>query len=114
MKSREDALAFCLSLPESYCDTPFRDANWTLARHRANRKAFALVFERSGHIWINVKAAPGWRDFWRQSHASVIAAYHMNKEHWNSLILDGSIPAADIRQMIEDSYHLTLPKTKTR
>ena len=32
-------------------------------RHRANQKTFALIFERQGHIWINVKAEPQWVDF---------------------------------------------------
>lgn len=47
--------------------------------------------EREGHIWVNVKVDPEWRDFWRNTYSSVIPAYHQNKEHWNSIILDGTI-----------------------
>lgn len=112
MKTREEALAFCLSLPGTFCDMPFRDPNWTVARRRENRKIFACVFEREGHIWINVKADPEWRDFWRSAFSSVIPAYHMNKKHWNSIVLDGTVPDRDIERMIGESYDLTGMKKK--
>ena len=68
---------------------------------------FALIYERNGQIWINVKCDPEWRDFWRETYPSVVAAYHMNKEHWNSIILDGTVPGKEIRRMIAESYDLT-------
>lgn len=43
---------------------------------------------------------------WRQTYASVIPGYHLNKEHWNTVIIDGSIPDEDIRRMIAESYDL--------
>lgn len=58
-------------------------------------------------MWVNVKCEPQWRDFWRDAFASVVPAYHMNKTHWNSVILDGTIPEKDIRRMIGESYDLT-------
>ena len=64
------------------------------------------IYERNGFIWLNVKVNTQWRDFWRQVYPSVLPAYHMNKEHWNSVILDGSIPEEKIRQMIGESYDL--------
>lgn len=110
MNKREEVIEFCLTLNEAYEDKPFRDPNWTVIRHRANRKVFAWIFEREGHIWINVKCDPQWRDFWRDAFASVLPAYHLNKEHWNSVILDGSVPEDDLKRMIEESYELTRPK----
>ena len=47
---------------------------------------------------------------WRQAYKSVLPAYHMNKKHWNSLILDGTIPEDDIRRMIAESYDLCAKK----
>lgn len=91
---------------------PFHDTNWTLIRRKDNKKAFAWIYERMGHIWINVKCDPEWRDFWRDAYESVIPAYHQNKEHWNSIILDDSIPEKDVIRMIEESYDLTGPKRK--
>lgn len=110
MKSRREAIDYCLSLENTYEDYPFRDTNWTLMRHVKNKKVFAWIFEKNGQIWINVKCEPGALVFWRQSYASVIPAYHLNKEHWNSIILDGSIPKKEIYEMIRQSYLLTKGK----
>ncbi|MDO5292623.1 MAG: MmcQ/YjbR family DNA-binding protein [bacterium] len=112
MMTREEAIVYCLTFKEVREDYPFKDTNWTLMRHKENKKAFACIYMREGHIWINVKCDPEWRDFWRGAYASVVPAYHMNKEHWNSIILDGSIKEEDIKRMIEESYALTQPKKK--
>lgn len=106
MKKREDVIAYALTLPETYQDMPFRDPNWILIRYRRNKKAFAWTYERNGHIWINVKVDPEWREFWRSTYSAVVPGYHQNKEHWNSIILDGSIPEAEIKRMIAESYDL--------
>lgn len=112
MKTRAEAIAACMHLPGVYEDYPFDDPGWTCMRHGANRKIFAFIFERNGRIWINVKAEPLKADFWRDAFAAVAPAYHMNKRHWISIILDGSMDEADIRMLIEDSYRLTAPKIK--
>ena len=110
MLTRKEVLDYGITLPDVYVDTPFRDTNWVLLRCRGNRKAFAWTFEREGKIWVNVKVAPEWRDFWRNAYQSVIPAYHLNKEHWNSIILDGSIPPQEIKRMIAESYDLVKGK----
>lgn len=112
MKTREEAVGFCLTLPDTYEDAPFHDLNWTVVRCRQNRKVFAWIYERQENIWINVKVDPEWRDFWRNAFTAVIPGYHLNKEHWNSIILDGTVPEKDIRRMIADSYDLVRPKIK--
>lgn len=112
MKTRKDAVDFCLQLENTYEDYPFSDKNWTLMRHRKNNKVFAWIFERNGHMWINVKGSPEWCDFWRSEYKSVIPAYHLNKTHWNSIILDGTVPNEKIHDMIYDSYKLTEKKRR--
>ena len=107
MQTRQEAIAHCLAYPGAYEDYPFHDPNWCVIRHRANKRVFAWIFEREGRIWINVKCDPQWRDFWREAFASVVPAYHLNKKHWNSIRLDGSIPEPDIHRMIGESYDLT-------
>ena len=107
MKTREDAIKYCKSFYNVYEDYPFHDANWTIMRHKQNKKMFAAIYEREENIWINVKCDPEWREFWRNAFASVIPAYHMNKQHWNSIILDGTILEKDIQRMIAESYDLT-------
>ena len=110
MTTREEVVAFCATFPNVYKDAPFHDDNWVLMRHKENKKTFACIYERQGHIWINVKCDPQWRDFWREAFTSVIPAYHMNKEHWNSIILDGTVPDGDVERMLEESYRLTEKK----
>lgn len=67
-----------------------------------------------GYIHLNVKVNPEWRDFWRSTFASVIPAYHQNKEHWNTVILDGTIPDADVKRMIAESYDLVTDSPSKR
>lgn len=106
MKTRKEALSYGLSFADTYQDAPFHDANWQLIRYRPNQKAFLWTYEKDGQICLNVKTDPAWRDLWRKTYASVIPAYHQNKEHWNTIILDGSIPDKEIRRMIAESYDL--------
>ena len=106
MKTREEALTYGLSFPNTYQETPFRDPNWQLVRVKESKKAFLWVYERNGYMNLNVKTDPEWRDFWRHSFEAVLPGYHQNKEHWNTIILDGSIPDEDIKRMIAESYDL--------
>lgn len=112
MKTRQDAIKYCLSLYNAFEDYPFRDDNWTIMRHRGNKKMFAAIYDRMGHIWLNLKCDPDLAYIWRNTFESVIPAYHMNKYHWNSVILDGTVPVDAIQTMIADSYDLTKPKHK--
>ena len=102
-----------LALGDAYTDMPFHDDNWVLVRHRHNRKTYAFTFERQGHIWVNLKFPADWRDFFRDVYPSVRPAYHMNKEHWSSVILDGSIPDDEIARMM-DKNAATVRSRKSR
>ena len=95
-----------MTFPDVYEDYPFKDHNWTLMRWKKSRKNFASIYEREDKIWINVKCDPEWITFWREAYQAVVPAYHMNKKHWNSIILDGTIPEQEIKRMIAESYDL--------
>lgn len=114
MNTRAEAITFCNTLSNVYKDSPFRDSNWMLMRHNANKKVFAWIYEREDLIWINVKCDQEWIQFWRNAYNSVKPGYHLNKQHWNSIILDGTVPDCDIKRMIEESYGLTKPKQKKK
>lgn len=106
MKTRGEALAYALSFPKTYQEAPFHDNNWQLVRVEGSKKAFLWTYEREGYINLNVKADPQWRDFWRSTYASVIPGWHQNKDHWNTIILDGTVPEQEIQRMIAESYDL--------
>lgn len=114
MKTREEALAYGLSFPDTYQEAPFRDPNWQLVRVKGAKKAFLWTYERDGYINLNVKVDPRWRDVWRLTYEAVIPGWHQNKEHWNTIILDGSIPDADVRRMIAESYDLVTDSPSKR
>ena len=114
MITREEVLKFGLSFQNTYEEKPFHDQNWQLVRVKGSRKAFLWIYDRDGYVNLNVKADPEWRDFWRSAYEAVTAGYHQNKEHWNTLILDGSIPDKDIKRMIAESYDLVTDSPKKR
>lgn len=107
MKEKKEAITYCLTYKDVYEDYPFHDPNWCVIRHKKNNKVFAWIFDKDGYVWINVKCDPEWRDFWRSAYDAVKPAYHLNKTHWNSIILDGTVSERDICRMIEESYDLT-------
>ena len=114
MKTREEALAYGLSFPYTYKEAPFHDQNWELVRVHGSKKAFLWVYERNGYINMNVKVNPEWRDFWRKAYPAVQPGYHQNKEHWNTIILDGSVPDDAVREMIAESYRLVTDSPSKR
>ena len=114
MTTREEALAYGLSFPDTYQQAPFHDPNWQLVRVKGSKKVFLWTYERDGYINLNVKVDPEWRDFWRSAFDSVIPGWHQNKEHWNTIVLDGSIPDQDVKRMIAESYDLVTTSPSKR
>ncbi|MBQ8507072.1 MAG: MmcQ/YjbR family DNA-binding protein [Clostridia bacterium] len=114
MRTREEAIAACLSFPDAFEDYPFSDLNYTAMRHKTNQKTFAFILEREGKIWINLKVDPQWRNFWIDAYEAVVPGYHMNKTHWISVILDGSMTDGQIIPLIEESYNITQSKKRSK
>ena len=106
MKTREEAINYGLSFQDTYMEAPFHDPNWQLIRVTESKKVFLWIYERNGYINLNVKVRPEWRDFWRDAYEAVTAGYHQSKEHWNTVILDGTILYYVVKQMIAESYDL--------
>ena len=106
MRTREEALAYGLSFPNTYQEAPFHDENWQLVRVKGSKRAFLWTYELEGRMQLNIKVSPEWRDLWRQAYEAVIPGYHQNKEHWNTIILDDTIPDNEVKRMIAESYDL--------
>ena len=105
-KTRKQAIKFGLTFPDTYEDMPFHDENWQLIRYKYNKKAFLWIYEKDGYVNLNIKVDPEKAYFWREAYSSVLPGYHQNKMHWNTIILDGTIPDKDIQLMIAESYDL--------
>ena len=71
-------------------------------------KMFALSQLGSDSLRVSLKCEPRLAEALRAAHPAVIPGYHLNKRHWNTVIIDGSLPEAMVRSLIEDSYDLVV------
>ena len=113
MLTKKEIIEYCNTYSGVYEDYPF-DGEWTAMRLQLNKKCFALIYERNAKPCLNLKCEPMQADFLRRVYPSIIPAYHMNKTHWNTVIIDGSIPNEEIFEMISHSYDLIKPKIKQK
>ncbi|WP_425055080.1 MmcQ/YjbR family DNA-binding protein [Pseudomonas abyssi] len=94
-----------LAKPEAELDYPFGpDA----AVFKVQGKMFALLYQRGGSDCVNLKCDPHEAVGLRDLFAAVTPGYHMNKRHWNSVRLDGSVPDGELQRMIDQSYTLVV------
>lgn len=108
---KEKVRNYFLSCPESYEDFPFGEE---ITIFKIKNKWFGLLVEREGNLQINLKCDPDEALILRDLFRSVLPGYHMNKKHWNTVILDGSIPEKEIEAMIYSSYVLIVEKLKKK
>jgi predicted DNA-binding protein (MmcQ/YjbR family) len=97
----------CLSLPGAEETFPFGPENSVF---KVAGKMFALSRLDGTPLRISLKCDPALADQLREAHAAVIPGYHLNKRHWNTVIIDGSLTPDAIGDMIEDSYDLVVSK----
>jgi predicted DNA-binding protein (MmcQ/YjbR family) len=97
---------YCISKKGVTESFPFGDDTLVF---KANEKIFALV-NLNGELSINLKCDPSLAIELRERYSSVIAGYHMNKKHWNTIFLDGSVPDKEILKWIDHSYELVTGK----
>ena len=112
--SPEELRDYCLSLTAAEETFPFGPETSVF---KVAGKMFALSQLGADSLRVSLKCEPELAEALRESHAAVLPGYHLNKRHWNTVILDGSIPDDTIREMIEDSYELVvsgLPRARRR
>ena len=73
-------------------------------------KIFALSRLAETPVRVSLKCAPTLAEELRVAHRAVLPGYHLNKRHWNTVIIDGSLPDTMIADMVEDSYDLVVSK----
>ncbi|TPE54122.1 MmcQ/YjbR family DNA-binding protein [Maribrevibacterium harenarium] len=76
--------------------------------YKVQNKMFALLTRHDGKDLLNLKCPPDHAIELRDIFPAVIPAWHMNKKHWNSVILDGSLPAGEIERLIDLSYAIVV------
>lgn len=98
---------YILSMPNSYLDYPFGEG---VAVYKtgpeADGKMFALISEKSDPLQISLKCDPLLAETLREKYETVLAGYHLNKKHWNTILLTGQLPWEEIKGLILLSYNL--------
>ena len=109
---RHELKAACLALPGAAEDFPFGDE---VSVFKVGGKMFAASHLDNDPLQISLKCDPDLAVELRAAHPAIVAGYHLNKRHWNTVTLDGSLPERLVTDMLVDSYDLvvaSLPKAR--
>ncbi|MDX1735407.1 MAG: MmcQ/YjbR family DNA-binding protein [Halioglobus sp.] len=101
------ARKYLLHKPEAFEDFPFGP---DVAVMKVCGRMFATLSREKGIANMNLKCEPAEALILRDIFPAVLPGYHMNKTHWNTVVLDGSIPQGEIERMIDNSYALVVRK----
>ncbi len=94
---------YLLSLPGAKLGYPFGEDT---AVYKVNDKMFALVREGKEPVQISLKCDPLLAETLRNKYETVLAGYHLNKKHWNTILLTGQLSWPEIKDLINHSYQL--------
>ena len=108
---RDGLLDLLTGMPGAVEDYPFGDE---VAVFKVGGKMFALVSLDDDPGFVNLKCDPALALELREQHAAVRPGYHTNKKHWNTVDLDGTVAADELREMVEHSYLLVVSKLPKR
>lgn len=103
----EEIRDYALSLPR--VDEGFPFGNDTLV-FKVDNKIFLLASLSTEVLQFNVKCNPEYALELREQYSCILPGYHMNKKHWNTIIVEGQLSASQIRQFIAESYSLVARK----
>lgn len=95
---------FLLSLPGAWLDYPFGEG--VAVYKTAEGKMFALLKEGSSPLHLSLKCDPLLAKTLRERYESVMEGYHLNKKHWNTLLLTGQLDDEEVKDLIRHSYNL--------
>jgi predicted DNA-binding protein (MmcQ/YjbR family) len=101
----------CLAKPGAVEDFPFGEE---VSVFKVAGKMYALTNLDAAPLEVSVKCDPDVAEALRSANAAIRPGYHLNKRHWNTIALDGSIADTEIEDMIQDSYDLVVAKLSKR
>lgn len=105
----ESLRIYCLSKPDTEETLPFGPDTLVF---KTGDKAFLLTGFDSHPLRFNVKCNPDKAIELREEFACVLPGYHMNKKHWNTIVVDGSVSTKQLKEWIDHSYELVTKKKK--
>ncbi len=95
---------YLLSMPNAILHYPFGKG---VAVYKAKDKMFALIAEGVDPVRISLKCDPLLAVTLREKYETVMPGYHLNKKHWNTIVLTGQMPWEEVQDLIRHSYILT-------
>lgn len=95
--------SYCLSKKGSLEDYPFGDDILVI---KVGSKMFALISDQNNQLKVSLKCDPFMAESLRQQYASITPGYHLNKNHWNTILIDGTLSELELCNMIDHSYEL--------
>ncbi len=99
---------YILAMPDAVREYPFGEG---VAVYKVNEKMFALIHEGSDPLQVSLKCDPLLARDLREKYETVMAGYHLNKKHWNTIVLSGQLPWEEIQGFIRLSYNLVTGAT---
>lgn len=103
--NHKDVEHYLLSMPNARLDYPFGE---DVVVYKAGDKMFALVAEDKKPVRLSLKCDPQLSKLLREKYESVLPGYHLNKKHWNTIILTGQLPWEEVQALIRHSYDLVV------
>ena len=97
----------CLGFPGAAETFPFGSETSVF---KVGGKMFALSRLAETPLKVSLKCEPSLAERLREAHPAVTPGYHLNKRHWNTVVIDGSLPERMLHDLIEDSYDLVVSK----
>jgi len=107
----EELRDYVLSLKDVKESFPFGEDTLVF---KTNNKIFLLVSLSSSPLQFNVKCNPEKAIELREEYSSILPGYHMNKKHWNTVIVDGTLSQSQLKGFIKDSFDLIAKKSKKK
>ena len=105
----KEAEQYVLSLPNTRLDYPFgEDVAVYKVKIQDDEKMFALMPENKDPVSISLKCDPTLAKLLRDKYETVLEGYHLNKKHWNSILLTGQLPDDEVKGLILHSYNLVI------
>jgi predicted DNA-binding protein (MmcQ/YjbR family) len=107
MRTHKEIEAFILELPEVKLDYPFgKDVAVYKTNIDGEQKMFALIQEKKEPVNLSLKCDPQLAVLLRQKYESVMPGYHLNKKHWNTIVVADQLTTEELEGLILHSYHL--------
>jgi predicted DNA-binding protein (MmcQ/YjbR family) len=96
---------YILSMPNARLDYPFGKE---VAVYKVGDKMFALIAEGTNPLRLSLKCDPQLAKLLREKYETVMEGYHLNKKHWNTMLLTGQVPLEEVQDLIRHSYELVI------